>query len=256
MNTCSRSAASREVMRRKRVGRLHRAAFLYVPIFLAVAARPLGAQEADLQHALSAYSPADAARIEALVMSPRWEGFPTDLLVAKTAEGAAKGVRADVLLAALEDYAGRLDRAHRILGDQASATSLEATAHVLEHDVSESLVRTVAAANAKDEQLTAAMIVLDDLLSAGVPPSQAGTLLLDAATQQRRSEDVLHIPALVRRWMRQGYQPTDAAAQVKRAMELPQQRNGGTLDLYRNPRQPNDRVLEPSRPPQPNRPFY
>lgn len=199
---------------------------------------PLLAQPADLEQALSTYAPAEAARLEALIMQPRWAGFPTDLLVAKAAEGAAKGVSAEMLGSVLHDYASRLDRAHRILGDRATATSLDATADVLEHDVPDETVSAVAAANRKDDQLTASMVALGDLLDAGVPPAHAETLLLNAATQRRGSEDVLHIPALVRRWIRQGYQPTDAAAEVRRTMDLPQ-RPDGMLDRYRTP--PPDR---------------
>lgn len=208
-----------------------------VLMLLALAsAGSLAAQTADLDEILSRYAAEDAVRLEAVILAPRWDGFPTELLLAKADEGAAKGVRAEVLLAALTEYARRLDRANGILGDRATVTALEATADVLEHDVPEDVVRTVAAVNPKEDQLAASMVALGDLIDAGVPPREAETLLLDAATQRRGNEDVLHLPAQVRRWIRQGYQPTDAAAEVRRTLDLPgQPKNPNLLDRYTPP---------------------
>lgn len=237
MRVRSRAIPNRSIPRRRRARWL---AYACALICLAVAsARPLAAQDGELGEALSAYASADAARLEAFVLQPRWEGFPTELLVERTAEGAVKGVEASVLLAALEDYAARLDQSHRILGKRATRTSLKATADVLGREVPEDIVRTVAAANPKDAQLTAAMVALGDLVAAGVPPREAEELLLDAATRRPDNEEVLRLPARVRRWIRQGYQPTDAAAEVRRTMGPPPRPGGGMLDRYTKP--PPDR---------------
>ncbi len=182
------------------------------------------------------YPAAEAARLEAFIMQPRWDGFPTELLLEHTAEGAVKGVRADRLLAALEEYAERIDWAHKILGERATITSLEATADVLGRGVPEVVVRTVAAVNPRDDHLTASMVALGDLVAAGVPPEEAENLLLDAATRRHDNDDVLGLPARVRRWIRQGYQPTDAAAEVRRTMDLPRQPDG-MLDRSNRPQQ-------------------
>ncbi len=212
-----------------------------VLLLLALAsAGSLVAQTADLEEILSRYAPEDQARLETVILAPRWDGFPTGLLLAKADEGAAKGVRADVLLAALTDYAKRIDRANVILGERATVTALEATAEVLEYDVPEDVVRTVVTVNPKDNQLAASLVALGDLIEAGVPPREAETLLLDAATQRRGNEDVLHLPAQVRRWIRQGYQPTDAAAEVRRTLDVPgQPKSPNLLDRYTKP--PPDR---------------
>ena len=147
-----------------------------------------------------------------------------------------KGVRADRLLAALDESAERIDEAHEILGKRATVTSLEATADVLGRGVPQDVVRTVAAVNRRDDHLTASMVALGDLVAAGVPPEQAENLLLDAASRRRDNDDVLGLPAQVRRLLRQGYQPTDAAAEVKRAMDFPAQPDG-TIDRYNRPPQ-------------------
>jgi hypothetical protein len=140
------------------------------------------------------------------------------------------------MLAALGEYAERIDQAHKILGERATITSLEATADVLDRGVPEAVVRTVAAVNPRDDHLTASMVALGDLVAAGVPPDEAESLLLDAATRRQNNDDVLGLPAQVRRWIRQGYQPTDAAAEVRRTMDFPP-RPDGMMDRYNRPRQ-------------------
>lgn len=211
-----------------------------VMLLVLVSAGSSAGQTSDLESILSRYSPEEAARLETVILAPRWKGFPNDLLMAKADEGAAKRVPADLLIAALTEYAKRIDRAHALLGDDASKTALEATVGVLEHDVPEDVVRTVASVNPEEDQLAASMVALGDLIEAGVPPREAEELLLNAAVQRRGNEDVLHLPAEVRRWIRQGYQPTDAAAEVRRAMDLPRQPNNpNLLDRYRE--QPSPR---------------
>jgi hypothetical protein len=236
MSTCSKTAPSRGARRNGRRRWRHGFGALGGILLLLALPAPLRPQGPDLDEVLSAYPAAEAARLEAFIAQPRWDGFPTQLLLEHTAEGAVKGVKADRLLAALDEYAERIDRAHEILGERASVTSLEATADVLGRGVPEVVVRTVAAVNPRDDQLTASMVALGDLVAAGVPPDEAENLLLDAATRRHDNDDVLGIPARVRRLLRQGYQPTDAAAEVKRAMDFPRQPDG-MPDRYNRPRQ-------------------
>ncbi len=237
MSTRSKTAPSRGARRSARPrSRRGLGAFGAMIILLLTLPAPLRPQSPDLDEVLSRYPAAEAMRLEAFITQQRWDGFPTELLLEHTAEGAAKGVRADRLLAALEEYAERIDQAHRILGERATITSLEATADVLGRGVPEDVVRTVAAVNPRDDHLTASMVALGDLVAAGVPPDQAENLLLDAATRRQDNDDVLGLPARVRHWIRQGYQPTDAAAEVKRTMDFPRQPDG-VMDRYNRPRQ-------------------
>jgi hypothetical protein len=222
MSTCSKATPSRGVRKGERPRSRHGFGALGAVLLLLVLAAPLWPQTPDLDELLSGYPAAEAARLEAFIMQPRWDGFPTELLLEHSAEGAAKGVSAD--------------RLHKVLGERATLTSLEATADVLGRGVPEDVVRTVAAVNPRDDQLTASMVALGDLVAAGVPPDQAENLLLDAATRRQDNDDVLALPAQVRRWIRQGYQPTDAAAEVKRTMDFPAQPDG-MMDRYNRPRQ-------------------
>ena len=220
---------------------------LVVLFALLTAGTALQAQAPELERVLSSYSASDATRLESFILQPRWQGFPTDLLVAKTAEGAAKGVEATLLFEALSSYAARLDQAHAILGGKASATSLQATADVMARGVPDDVVRTVASANREDARLAASMVALGDLVAAGVPPDQAEALLLDAAFRRGENDRVLQIPALVRLRIRQGYQPAAAAAEVRRSLDVPGGPDGGMLDRYIKP--------QPERPFQPQPPF-
>jgi len=236
MSTCSKATPSRGVRKDERLRSRHGFGALGAVLLLLALPAPLRPQTPDLDEILSGYPAAEAARLEAFIMQPRWDGFPTELLLEHSAEGAAKGVSADRLLAALEEYAERIDQAHEVLGERATLTSLEATADVLGRGVPEDVVRTVAAVNPRDDHLTASMVALGDLVAAGVPPDQAENLLLDAATRRQDNDDVLRLPAQVRRWIRQGYQPTDAAAEVRRTMDFPAQPDG-MMDRYNRPRQ-------------------
>ncbi len=236
MSTCSKTAPSRGARRNERRRSRHGLGALGAVLFLLALPAPLRPQTPDLDEILSRYPAAEAARLEAFITQPRWDGFPTELLLEHTAEGAVKGVRADRMLAALGEYAERIDQAHKILGERATITSLEATADVLDRGVPEAVVRTVAAVNPRDDHLTASMVALGDLVAAGVPPDEAESLLLDAATRRQNNDDVLGLPAQVRRWIRQGYQPTDAAAEVRRTMDFPP-RPDGMMDRYNRPRQ-------------------
>ncbi len=218
MSTCSKTAPSRGARRNERRRSRHGLGALGAVLFLLALPAPLRPQTPDLDEILSRYPAAEAARLEAFITQPRWDGFPTELLLEHTAEGAVKGVRADRMLAALGEYAERIDQAHKILGERATITSLEATADVLDRGVPE------------------AMVALGDLVAAGVPPDEAESLLLDAATRRQNNDDVLGLPAQVRRWIRQGYQPTDAAAEVRRTMDFPP-RPDGMMDRYNRPRQ-------------------
>ncbi len=220
---------------------------LVVLFALLTACTALQAQTPGLERALSFYTASEAARLESFILQPRWQGFPTDLLVAKTAEGAAKGVEAALVFEALSDYAARLDQAHAILGGKASATSLQATADVMAIGVPDDVVRTVASANREDARLAASMVALGDLVAAGVPPDQAEALLLDASFRRGENDRMLQIPALVRRWIRQGFQPAEAAAEVRRSLDVPGGPDGGMLDRYIRP--------QPERPFQPEPPF-
>ena len=220
---------------------------LVVLFALLTACTALQAQTPELERVLSSYPDSDAIRLESFILQPRWQGFPTDLLVAKTAEGVAKGVEATLLFEALADYAARLDRAHAMLGGKASATSLQAAADAMAIGVPDDVVGTVASANREDARLAASMVALGDLVAAGVPPDQAEALLLDAAFRSGKNDGVLQIPPLVRRWIRQGYQPAEAAAEVRRSLDVPGGPDGGMLDRYIRP--------EPERPYQPQPPF-
>jgi len=213
---------------------------------LLTASTALQAQTPGLERALSSYSASDATRLESLILQPRWQGFPTGLLVAKTAEGAAKGVEAGVLFEALSDYAARLHQAHAILGGKHSATSLQATAEVMAIGVPDDVVHTVASASRDDARLAALMVALGDLIAAGVPPEQAEALLLAAVFRKGEKEGVLQVPALVRRWIRQGYQPAEAAAEVRRSLDVPGGPDGGMLDRYIRPQ--HERPCQPEPP--------
>ncbi|MEJ2313020.1 MAG: hypothetical protein P8Y21_13115 [Gemmatimonadales bacterium] len=236
MSICSKTAPSRRARRNERPPSRHGFGAHAALLLLLALPAPLLSQTTDLGEVLSGYTAAEAARLEGFITEPRWDGFPTELLLEHTAEGVAKGVGADRLLAALEEYAERIDQAHKILGKRATPTSLEATADVLGRGVPEDVVRTVAAVNRRDDHLTASMVALGDLVAAGVPPDQAENLLLDAATRRQDNDDVLGLPAQVRRWIRQGYEPTDAAAEVKRTMDFPAPPDG-MMDRYNRPRQ-------------------
>ncbi len=161
------------------------------------------------------FGPSVSARIDDVLTAARRKGVPEQILVTKALEGAAKGVPGDRVVSALQSYAGRLERARSLLGGSAGDPLLVAGADALQKGVDPNAVRSVGRASGGDPM---PLVVLGDLLDAGVPVGQAVPLVQQALQQGRHGESLLEVPARVRQLMRQGTPPGQAAREVGRSL--------------------------------------
>lgn len=178
---------------------------------------PLGlqAQEGRWERVEQAYSVEWTAEIRALVREAARQGVPPEPLLDKALEGAAKGVAPTLVLGALSDYSGRLERARALVGASESRAELVAAADALQRGVPEDVIRGAAAEPGDD---AIALVVLGDLVEMGVPVARAEEVVADALDRGARGERLLTVPAAVRRLIREGVLPPEAVTRVQEAM--------------------------------------
>lgn len=176
---------------------------------------------AVLERVRGAFDAASAARIEELAASAAEAGVPRRILLDKALEGAAKGVPAERVVPALSTYSERLVQARGILGEQVGASALVAGADALQKGVSTDHLRSVARADG-DQEIS--IVVLGDLVDAGIPADRAVEVVSAALEQGRTGQGLLAVPSEVRGMLRQGMPPAEAATEIQRrirAGELP-----------------------------------
>lgn len=212
----------------------------------------------QLQEAL----PPDVAdRLRRLVADVRADGIPPSLLVDKALEGAAKGVSGERLVATVSAYADELREARSLIGPDIDATGLLAATNALRRGVPPGIIRGLALEHpARFEML---LLVHGDLLVEGVPPDEAYGVVQAALRRGLEGENLLSVPAAIRRLIREGEAPVDAAVSVERGLEqgrfpIPLQgRDRGVVPSWRPPTPPTDGLgaTRPPVPPSPSRTF-
>ena len=195
-------------------------------VFSAMTLEPLGAQESARERARLAL-PADLfMEINELASQADRDGIPSDPLFNKALEGMAKRVPSDQLLPAVNRYAFRLREAHGAFGEFSNPPLVVAGADALQRGVDVGALRRLGRGEGGGRGPSPmAVLVLADLVEAGVPAERALGVLQEALRMRAREQHMLGIPAQVRQLMRQGQSPQDAADQVRRA--LGQGRGGG-----------------------------
>lgn len=176
----------------------------------------LAAQDVRLERIRQAYSPEAAAQIESIVTEAEAAGVPVEPLLDKALEGAAKGVPAERVVAAVASYSQRLAESRALVGPGYDAASVVAGADALRRGVTPGTVQSLAGANPED--LAVPLVVLGDLVDAGVPVDQAYAVVQEALTKRHGPDEMLAIPGTVRRLMRQGQSASDAAGSVGNAI--------------------------------------
>ena len=183
---------------------------------LLAAPRASLAQQADLSRVRQAL-PADAAdRVARIVEEAEAAGVPAHPLVNKALEGTAKGVPADRIVSAVSSYASRLRSASGTLGGGAKADQVVAAADALGRGASPEAVSRLN--REAGDGSAAAFVVLGDLVESGVPVDRAVEVVEEALRTGRTGADLLAVPGVVRRLVRQGTPPGLAARAVARTM--------------------------------------
>lgn len=174
------------------------------------------AQQDRLARLREAYSAEAMARIESIVNQARQAGVPIGPIYNKALEGAAKGVPADLVVPALSEFAGRMGRARELLGPTAQAPWVVAGADALSRGVAPELVASLGRDAA--DRAPIALLMIGDLLEAGIPADRALEVLREALASTRGEDALRDVPATIRRLVRQGARPQDAARDVLNAI--------------------------------------
>ena len=207
-------------------GRLAGAA-LVVAAFAFVSPRPASAQDAAQSERLRGSMSASAfASFNATLAAAREHGLPTEPLVSKAMEGAAKGVPGDRIASAVRDLSNRMARAQIVLragvGAKRAATSAEivAVADALQRNVPEDVLRRLSADAAGRASIAASSYAMADLVSQGVPVA-VGVEVLTAWRARGADPASLHeVSATVERLVRQGVAPARAGSGVAAGLRL------------------------------------
>ena len=133
--------------------------------------------------------PARAA-VAALVDSARAAGLPTDPLVNRALEGAAKGAEGERIVAAVRSLAARLADARAALGAGATEAELVAGAAAIRAGASAAFLARLRR-EAPREPLVVPLAVMADLVARGVPADTAATSVLALVRSGARDADLV-----------------------------------------------------------------
>ncbi len=205
---------------------------LVLTALLALPPGVLGAQESARDRAQQLLPPPVFQGVDALASEAARLGIPGDPLYNKALEGIAKRVPADRLLPAVTVYATRLREAQGAFGALANGPLIIAGADALQRGVEVETLRRLGEGREPGQRpegdagpSPVAVLVLADLVEAGVPADRALGVLQEAMRMRAREQQMLGLSGQVRQLMRQGQSPQDAAEQVRRG--LMQGRGGG-----------------------------
>lgn len=169
-------------------------------------ARTAAAQDSRLERRLD---PDTRAAVGAIIDSTRAAGLPTEPLVDRALEGAAKQAAAARIVAAVRLLAAELATARATLGESSSPAELDAGASALHAGVrSEDLTLL---RRRRSQPLTVALAALTDLVASGVPADSAVAAVL-ALAPNARDDQILAFRRAVERDIVLGAPPAAAAA--------------------------------------------
>ena len=193
-----------------------RSYFSQVLLVTMVVVTPLGAQTDDLVRVQAAFGEVATAQIEVAIQLGVADGLPRSLLVNKAIEGAAKGVGSEVVLVAVRTLADELRQATMVVGRDADEAQLEKAADGLRNGLDRRFLVEVYRESPEDFSMM--VIALEDLLRTGVEVTVAQAMLRDASSRGLGANEFLGLPANVRRLVREGRTPFEAARSVRAGM--------------------------------------
>jgi len=120
------------------------------------------------------------AQVDSILGAARAGNLPTEPLVDRALEGAAKGAAGDLIVRAVVRLAGELQTAQAAFGGGASAGELAAGASAIRAGASRSDLAQLR--ERRDGELTVAAAVLADLVAVGVPSDTAISAVLALAS--------------------------------------------------------------------------
>jgi hypothetical protein len=178
--------------------------------------------DAALAQLRASMSASAYASFSAAVSAARERGLPTQPLIAKAREGAAKNVPGDRIVLAVQQTSAQLAAAQTILAPRglASAAEITAVATAMQRGVPGDAVARLAADARGGANVGLSAHVLADVMAHGVPLAVGleviGAWRAHGADPARLSE----IPAAVERLARQGVVPARAGAAIAAGLRL------------------------------------
>ena len=179
----------------------------------AVLATPLSAQDDDLARVRARYEAPTVEALERVISDAEADGVPRQLLVEKAVEGVAKGASGAMLVQAVGTWADELRGAVALLGRGAEPSGLAKAAESIRHGIDPDVVSDLSADYPRDFPIM--LQAIEDFLHAGVELEVAQSLVVDAAERGFRGQDVMTLSATLRRLVREGSSPVDAAASIR-----------------------------------------
>jgi hypothetical protein len=187
-----------------------------VPVALALpAGAPTAAQEPD---PLSRLDPTSRYTIEVMMDSAARLGLPPEALLSKTLEGIRKGVPGPRVVQVVRRYFGLLRDARTALGNDVTLDELTAAAGALLAGVDQPSLMKLRSSR-RGRSILTALVVLADLVSRGVPPTDASSAIARWLQSGAGDSDFMGLWKGVEQDIISGAHP--AAALDRRAREVP-----------------------------------
>lgn len=187
----------------------------------------LAAHAAAQDPRLERLDPVTRIAVAALVDSARQGGLPTEALIDRALEGAAKQAPAPRIIVAVTTLLADLRGARAALGAAATAPELEAGASAMHLGVPPAALTRLRIVRSR-QPLTIALSVMADLTARGVPADSAAAAVL-ALAASLRDDQFLAFRRSVERDIELGAPPAAAASASVRlgAAGLPTTSSGG-----------------------------
>jgi hypothetical protein len=181
---------------------------------LALAAVPVGAQEARLQSRMDANT---YGIVRALIDSAKRVGLPAKPIEDKALEGASAGAAGPVIVSTVRAFTRELGVVSKALGKQATIDELRAGVGAIDAGVpARDLARLHKAADPKDRSIATALTVLGDIVVRGVPVATASNLVISLLRARVKDAELLDFDRAVRSDISHGADPaTSASARAK-----------------------------------------
>jgi hypothetical protein len=157
--------------------------------------------------------------VNAIVDSARISKLPTEPLVDKALEGAAKGSEGTNIVTAVHQLSVRMGSARRVLGSGTTPDEIKAAASAMDVGVSVRDLAMLRAASGK-KPVTLPLAVLTDLVGRNVPIATATNVVLQLARANVKDADLALFQRNVRADIDRGADPTAAATTRARGLVL------------------------------------
>jgi hypothetical protein len=157
--------------------------------------------------------------VTAVIDSARVAKLPTDPLVDKALEGAAKGSDGPKIVSAVHQLSVRMGSARRALGANATPDEIKVAASALDVGISTHDLARIRAAAGK-RPVTMPLAVLTDLVGREVPVATATNVVVQLAKAGAKDADLSLFQRNVRADIDRGADPTVAATTRARGLVL------------------------------------